>query len=143
MDAATSLAGTQIGSTLLAVGGFQVLKNWEKFPLIKKGQTAINRLWSIIIAGGIALGIHVTFTGSAAQGWSFVGTIPSVWTILVGLFHWAVQYVYQETGYSILQGLQSLSQLAATIQTTIGAPGATKPVQPAVAVVEVAPKPIV
>lgn len=139
MDAATSLAGTQIGATLLAVGGMQWLKKSSWFPLIKEGQKELNRLWSILVAGGISLGIHVTFTGSAAQGWSFAGTIPSVYTLLVGLFHWAVQYIYQETGYSVLQGLQSLSQLASTIQTTIGAPGAKEEKKAAVAVVEVAP----
>lgn len=138
MDASTSLASTQIGATLLAVGGIQVLKNWKKFPLIQKGERLANRLWSIGVAFFIALGIHVTFTGSASQGWLFAGSIPSIYQILVGLFHWAVQYVYQETGYSILQGLQALTQLATTIQTSIGAPGGQKQAQGAVAVVEVA-----
>ena len=43
MDAATSLASTQIGATLLAVGGMQTLKNWKKFPLIQQGATWINQ----------------------------------------------------------------------------------------------------
>jgi hypothetical protein len=32
MDALTSLVSGQTGRTLLAVGGFQVLKNWANFP---------------------------------------------------------------------------------------------------------------
>jgi hypothetical protein len=133
MDASTSLSGTQIGATLLAVGGMQYLKNAKWFPLLKEGQKLINRLWSIAIAGFIAVGIHVTFTGSAAEGWSFVGSTPSLWAMIVGLFRWAVQFVYQETGYSVLQGLQALAQLAATIQTSLNYKG--EPVHSAVAVV--------
>lgn len=68
-----------------------------------------------MIAGGIAIGIHVTFTGSASQGWNFAGSIPSVYALLVGAFHWAAQFIYQETGYNILQALQALQALAKTI----------------------------
>lgn len=132
MDAATSLVGTQLGSTLLAIGGMQWLKKAKWFPLLKDGQRELNRLWSIVIAGGIALGIHVTFTGSSAEGWSFVGSIPSVWVMLTALFHWAAQYIYQETGYSILTAAQSLAGILAHLQTVapqIAPTAAPKPVE--------------
>lgn len=142
MDASTSLVGTQIGATLLAVGGMQWLKKASWFPLLKEGQAKLNRLGSLLIAGGIALGIHITFTGSASAGWAFSGTIPSLWVILTGLFHWAAQFIYQETGYSVLTGLQALTTLASSIQTAASAGvGALKPTS-AVAVVEVAPSAI-
>ena len=44
-------AGAQISSTLLAVSTMQWLKNSPWFPLLKKGQVAMNRLVSIIVAG--------------------------------------------------------------------------------------------
>lgn len=119
MDASTSLVGTQVGSTLLAVGGMQYLKNAKWFKFLQPGQKSVNRIVSVLVAGGIAIGIHVTFTGSASQGWSGTFSIPSVWTMLVAAFHWASQYIYQETGYSILGGLQSLSSLAENLKSVI------------------------
>ncbi|MGA8223466.1 MAG: hypothetical protein WB780_17595 [Candidatus Acidiferrales bacterium] len=130
-------AGAQISSTLLAVSTMQWLKNSPWFPLLKKGQVAMNRLVSIIVAGGIAAGIHFTVVGSVTAGGTFTGTFPSLWVMAIGLEHWAAQYIYQETGYRALDGLQSLSGILAHLQTL----PAAGPQQPAPAPVpEPAPK---
>lgn len=122
MDAQLGVAGSTLGSTLLAVGGLQVLKNWNKFPVIQKGARVANRAASIIVAFFIAVGIHLTFTGSAGSGWVFNGSIPPLYTILVAMFHWASQYIFQETGYSALQGLQAMQVLAKLLSQPQGAP---------------------
>ena len=141
MDAATSLVGTQIGSTLLAVGGMQVLKKWKAFPLLQEGATKLNRFVSVLVAGLISLGIHITFTGSASAGWSGTFVIPSLYQIAVGLFHWASQFIYQETSYTALQGLQALATLAKTVATI---PGTwTAPEHEAVVVVPPTAAPVV
>lgn len=106
------VAGSTLGSTLLAIGGLQTLKNWKAFPIVREGATIANRAASIIVAFFIAVGISVTFKGSAGVGWAFNGSIPPLYTILVALFHWAVQFLFQETGYSALQGLQAMTAVA-------------------------------
>lgn len=126
MDATLGVAGSTLGSTLLAVGGLQTLKNWKKFPLIQEGAKAANRVASLAIAFGIAVGINVTFKGSAGVGWAFTGSIPPVYTILVGLFHWGSQFIFQETGYSVLQGLQAMTNVAKFIQQSAPQGGAGK-----------------
>lgn len=134
MDA--SLVGTQFGSTLLAVGGMQWLKNSKWFPLIKEGQKIGNRIWSIIAAGAITLGIHYVWNPAPDGSHILQITIPSASVMLVACFHWASQFIYQETGYTLLQGMSSLTTLARSIQT---APTATEPAHAATAVVAVTP----
>lgn len=111
-----SIAATQFGSTLLAVGGMQWLKNSKWFPLIKSGQTTINRIWSAAVAAGVVIGIHAVWSPAASDGsHTLTVLIPSFWTIVVGLFHWASQFIYQETGYQVMNGLQSIGSLVKTL----------------------------
>lgn len=134
----TSLVGTQVGSTLLAVGGMQLLKKATWVPIMQEGRTVLNRFVSIVVAGGIALGIHFVWTAGVAGDHTLTVTIPSIGVLATGAFHWASQFIYQETGYSVLQGLQSVSTLAKIVAT---APTAVAPAVPATAVAVVAPKP--
>lgn len=122
MDAATSLVGTQIGSTLLAVGGMQYLKNLEWFPLMKKGAKVLNRVVSLIVAGAIALGIHYVWSPGTDGGHTLTITIPSLYTLAVGGFHWASQFIYQETGYTVLGGLQALQGIVGKLESVIPQP---------------------
>lgn len=133
MDAATSLVTTQVGSTLLTVGGIQWLKKWKWFG---EASTTLHRIVSLVAAALIALGIHITFTGSASAGWSGTFQIPSLYVMLVGLFHWGAQFISQETVYTILQGFQSIGTLAKAIATM---PTPTTPAIPATAAVAVTP----
>jgi hypothetical protein len=97
----------------------QYLKNASWFPLLKEGATTMNRVVSLVVAFLISVGIHLTFTGSANSGWSFAGTIPSVWVLLQGAFRWASQFIFQETGYTALGGLQALQGIVAKLQSVI------------------------
>lgn len=131
IDATSNVASTELGSTLLAVGGMQALKKAKWFPLLQEGQKVLNRFVSVIVALGISAGISYTWNPT---NHSLLITNLSLSTIGVALFHWVSQYIYQETGYTVLQGLTALQKVAATVQ-----PGPNKP---AVAVENVGPAPI-
>jgi MFS superfamily sulfate permease-like transporter len=132
MDA--SLVGTQFGSTLLAVGGIQWLKNSSWFPLIKEGQKIGNRIWSIVAAGAITLGIHYVWNPAPDGSHILTITIPTASVLFIAFFHWASQFIFQETGYTLLQGMQSLTTLARSIQTM---PTDSQPAHPATAAVAI------
>lgn len=127
-DATSNVASTELGSTLLAVSGMQVLKKAKWFPLMQEGQKVLNRLISLIVAFAISAGISYTWNPT---NHSLLITNLSFYTIGVALFHWISQFIYQETGYTVLQGLTALQKVASTVQ-----PGA---VVPAVAVENVGP----
>jgi hypothetical protein len=117
MDAGTSLAGVQIGSTIMAVGGIQYFKNAKWFTWLKADQKKAARAWSLISAAGISLGIRTTFTGSLVGGSDVLVHIPGIWLILRGLFHWAQQFAFQEFGYTGLQAANALIAILGHLQT--------------------------
>jgi hypothetical protein len=129
-------AVTTMASTFLTVGGMQVLKNWKWFPLIQKGKTALNRIFSIIVAGAVTLGISYVWNTLPGGGHTILITIPTTSALLIGAFHWASLYIYNETGYTFLSGAQALAIIARSIETP---PTAAEPAHPATAAVAVAP----
>jgi len=110
MDPATSAGTAHVGSTLIAVGAMQWLKKASWFPLLKDGQRVLNRTVSVFVALGIQAGISYTYTSTANGGHSITLLLPSYYAMAVGLFHWASQYLYQETGYTFLTGLQAFQE---------------------------------
>jgi hypothetical protein len=125
MDSSSSLALTQVGSSLLAVGGMQVFKKIKWIPLLQEGKKTLNRIMSIVIAGCIALGIHYVWAPNIGPdgGHILTITIPNTAQLLTGAFHWASQFIYQETGYTALQGLQSVTVLASTLSSFLDKTG--------------------
>jgi hypothetical protein len=124
MDATSGVAAAHFGSTLLVVGGMQVLKNAKWFPLIKEDAVALNRTVSVIVAFLVQIGITVSYTPNPLNGThNLLFVIPSGTVLLVGLFHWASQYIYQETGYQVLSGLLALKTLAAGLANMTIQPG--------------------
>ncbi len=58
-----------------------------------------HRMVAAVGAGGMAIGIHVTFMGDASTGWHFSGTIPDVWTMLHAIGDFGKVYVLQQYMY--------------------------------------------
>lgn len=111
IDPSVSVVGTQLSSTLLVVGSMQALKKAKWFPLVQEGQKVLNRAVSIGAAAFISAGIHYTWDPLANNG-TLVLTGLSIWAIAHALFHVAAQYIYQETGYTVLQSLQAIAKAA-------------------------------
>lgn len=110
-----TLFATHFSATLLVVGGFQWLKKAKWFPLLKDGQKILNRAWSLVAAAFIQLGITYTYSATPTGGHTIVFTLPSYGAMAIGLFHWAAQFIYQETGYTVLNGLQAFQAGAAQL----------------------------
>jgi hypothetical protein len=124
MDAPnTSIFATHFGSTLAVIGGIQWLKNSRWFPFLQSGAKIANRWASIIAALAVSVGIHYTWN---PQDHSLLLTGLSLSTIGIGLFHVATQFFYQETGYQVLQGVQSAQKILTFLQTNSQQPGAMK-----------------
>lgn len=127
MDATTSLFATHTGSTLLVVGAIQWLKNASWFPLIQKGAKVANRLASIVAAFLVQVGIHYTWN---PQDHSLLLTGLSLSAITLALFHIASQYIYQETGYQMLSGIQAVQGILDFLKSAPAQQVTAKPMAP-------------
>jgi hypothetical protein len=115
MDADTTLGVTQLGSTLLAVGGMEWLKGQAWFPMLQKDSPILNRIGSIVIAACIALGIHYTWNPSPDGGHILVLAIPSTAALVTAAFHWGSQFAFQHASYRGLQAMKNLAVIATDI----------------------------
>jgi hypothetical protein len=111
LDPSVSIVGTQLGSTLLVVGSLQWLKKAKWMPLVKEGSVVINRGISLAAALGVAIGIHYTWNPS--DNGTLILTGVTLTNVLHGVFHVSAQFIYQETGYNVLQGLNAMQQFVA------------------------------
>lgn len=136
MDPISSTAGAHIGSTLIVVGTMQWLKNSKWFPLLTEGRKALNRIVSICAAGAIQLGISFQWSANGSGGHTLLTNIPALSVIAIGLFHWACQFIYQETGYQVMSGLLALKAIAGNLSSAMVPTG---PRANADAAVQVAP----
>ena len=129
MDPSSSVAAAHLSSTFLVVGGMQWLKKAKWFPLIKDGQKILNRVVSIAAAGAIQLGITYAWAPATtgAGGHTLTVVIPSASVLMVGAFHWASQYIYQETGYTTLSALQAVVDLAKLLKAAAPPAAPAKP----------------
>jgi len=109
----SNLAVTQLSSALLVVGSMQWLKGAKWCPLVQEGKKFLNRTVSIAAAGAVHLGITFAWSASPTQmgGHNLTVAIPSGAALLIGLFHWGCQFIYQETGYTVLQGITAVQKL--------------------------------
>lgn len=108
-DNTANLFSTELSSTLLVVGGMQALKKAKWFPLVQEGQRILNRLFSV--GAAICTSLAIGYTWNPANNGTLVLTGISVVSLAHGLFHVFTQFIYQETGYSLLQGLQAAQRI--------------------------------
>lgn len=129
VDHTANLFGTELGSTLAIVGGMQALKKAKWFPLVQQGQAVLNRIFSI--AAALCTTLAIGYTWNPANNGTLILTGISVAAIAHGLFHVLTQFLYQETGYTGLQGLQALQKIAGQMAAAgnSSAPPAGAPVQ--------------
>jgi hypothetical protein len=124
MDPSAGAGAAHVGSTLIIVGVMNWLKNSRWFPLLKDGQKIVNRTVSIFSALAVQLGISYQWSVNALGGHNLLIAIPTFSVILIGLFHWASQYLYQELSYQGLSGLLALKDIAKYLGSTlVQAPG--------------------
>lgn len=60
-----------------------------------------HRFVAAVGASIAAIGIHITFDGSASAGWAFHGTIPDVWTMLHAGWDWIEIFAGQQGIYEM------------------------------------------
>lgn len=102
----------------------QKLKQARWFPLLQQGQVAITRTVSLVAALCVGLGISYEWNPAlhalliTGLSWGLIG--PKLMTVFV-------QYLTQESGYQVLQGIQASQAVLRYIES--GLLPATPPVQ--------------
>jgi hypothetical protein len=99
-----NVVSTQIGASLIAVYAIQQLKEAKWFPWLKhNGQVWEKRTLSFLTALGVHTGIsHVWNPGPVLGAGVLTLVFPGWETMLIGLWHWINQYVFQETAYQLV-----------------------------------------
>jgi hypothetical protein len=87
---------TQFTSSAVVVWIIQKLKGAKWFPFLKHGEASVSRVWSIGAAAITAIGINYTWN---PQTRGLLIVIPTMWGLLLGIWHWLNQFVLQETVY--------------------------------------------
>lgn len=97
MDSTSSLGLTHFTSAAIVVYIINKLKSATWFPLLQKDWTAINRGFSVVMAGLVSIGISYTWTRNPGGTHQLVLAIPTLATLAFGVWHWLNQYALQET----------------------------------------------
>jgi hypothetical protein len=120
MDAGggASILSTQISVAAIVVWAFQQLKKAKWFTLLRDGgQKWTQRTISIIAAlfshGGISYVWNPVLNAQGNRTLSFA--IPAWSVIVLGLWHWAQQFIFQESWYQAAYNRFGLSSLASGI----------------------------
>jgi hypothetical protein len=116
-SATTNILLTHFGSATLVVGAIQWLK---KAKWVQQASKLICRTASVIAAIAIHLGI--TWTWNPTEHTLLISGL-TLSVIAVNAFHIAAQYIYQETGYQALQGIQSIQAILDWIEKNAPAKG--------------------
>ena len=96
-----SIGLTHFTSAAIVVYAMNRLKAATWFPLLQKDKVAINRVFSVIVAFAVSIGIHYTWTSDAGGGHQLVLQIPSLGVLALGVWHWLNQYAMQETLHQV------------------------------------------
>ncbi len=98
MDAnsVSNIVMTQFTSSALVVWGMQKLKNASWFPFLQHGWANVSRIFSIVAAAAVAIGINYTWN---PQTRGLLITLPTVYGAFVAGWHWLNQFALQETIY--------------------------------------------
>lgn len=100
MDA--NIVVTQVSSAAVVVYALQRLKTARWFPWLQnEGQVWLKRGLSLAAAFGIHTGISYVWNAGTAPGVAHVLliNIPPASEIMIGLWHWANQFIMQELIY--------------------------------------------
>lgn len=85
-----------------------VLKKASWFPWLSSETAKVNRIAAIVLSGVATLGIHLTFNRQAG---SLVITGLTLNTILVGGYHWLIQFVYTHGWFKATSASDQILQL--------------------------------
>lgn len=91
-----NVALTTFTSSAIVVYLMQRLKGATWFPLVQADRAKLNRLFSIGAAAIGAMSVEWVWDPSVR---SLTIHIPTLWTAVVGLWHWLNHYAMQETIY--------------------------------------------
>lgn len=108
MDAnpVSNIVITQFTSSAVVVWVMQKLKNASWFPILQHGSATISRVFSVLAAAVVAIGINYTYN-PATRG--LLITLPTTTGLILGIWHWLNQYVLQETVYQATVNKVSLT----------------------------------
>jgi hypothetical protein len=95
-NSVSNIVMTQFTSSALVVWGMQKLKNAKWFPVLQHGETKVSRLFSVVMAAFVAVGINYTWN---PQTRGLLITLPTLMGALLGMWHWLNQFALQETIY--------------------------------------------
>ena len=101
MDA--NIAVTQLGAAGVVAWGLQLLKQSKYYPWLTRESASITkRLYSVACAIGVHTGIAAVWNaGTPPVGFRYqlIINIPPIMVMLVTVWHWAVQFMFQEGWY--------------------------------------------
>jgi hypothetical protein len=83
-------------SSAVVVFLMQKLKASKWFPLVQEGRATLNRIISVLAAAASAVAIGWAWNPSAR---ALTIQIPTVWGLMIALWHWLNHYALQETIY--------------------------------------------
>jgi len=126
MDANASVVVTHFGSTLLVVSSIQWLKKIKSLKFVQAGTKFVSRAISLIAAFCVQAGIHYTWATNPDGTHNLGIQGISLAVLAIGAFHVASQFIYQETGYQALQGIQAVQGILNFLQSA----GPAIPVSP-------------
>lgn len=98
-NAVSNIVMTQFTSSAVVVWLMQKLKSASWFPFLQHGRATVSRLFSIGVAFFVAIGIGYTWNTNSSGIHTLTLTIPGLWGLAVGVWHWLNQFVLQETVY--------------------------------------------
>lgn len=96
VNSVSNIFVTQFTSSAVVVWLIQKLKNASWFPWLQHGQATISRLFSMVAAAAVAIGINYTWNPTTR---GLLITIPTTYGLAVGAWHWLNQFVLNETLY--------------------------------------------
>jgi len=99
-DQTLNILGQQVPIALLLV----VFQDWVKrqswFPWLTYEKDRANRVFALVATGLATVGIHMNLN---TVGHTLTITWPALPVFLLGLWHWAQQYVLTKVSYKALQ----------------------------------------
>ena len=129
---------SQITSAAMVVYLLQFLKKTAWYPRVAAwlpiADAHVHRLVSLFGAFISAVGVHVAFTGSAAAGWHFAGSIPPIAVLVHSLWDLAQQFALNQLTYDAVAQRAGSKDTVWTVPATAatGMPAGPGPRFPAV-----------
>lgn len=94
---------SQLTSAAVVVYLLQFLKRTSWYPRfaawLPMADAHVHRVVSVLGAFVSAVGVHIAFSGNAATGWQFAGTIPPLAVLAHACWDWAQQFALNQLTY--------------------------------------------